>query len=153
MKEIWKDIKNFENFYKISNYGKIKSVDRTIKTKNGKVQRWKGKNINGNDNGNGYLVVHLRKNGKRYVKYIHRLVIETFIGEIGNNDINHKDFNRKNNKLDNLEILSRKENINYSQNAGKYETLYKNRTTKTKDKYNLIINKIKEDIEKRCSYL
>lgn len=147
MKEIWKDVKNFEGLYKVSNLGNVKSVKREIISEKRTNQKWAEKNIKPFDNGYGYLVVHLRKNGKRYVRYIHRIVIESFVGNIGNNDINHKDFNRKNNILSNLEILTRKENINYSKKAGKYDELYVKRSLKNKQKYDGLKDKINEDIK------
>lgn len=147
MKEIWKDVKNFEGLYKVSNLGNVKSVKREIISEKRTNQKWAEKNIKPFNNGYGYLVVHLRKNGKRYVRYIHRIVIESFVGDIGNNDINHKDFNRKNNILSNLEILTRKENINYSKKAGKYDELYAKKNLKNKQKYDGLKDKINEDIK------
>lgn len=148
MQEIWKDIKNFENYYQISNYGNVKSKDRNIVEKGTKnIQKWKGQMLKPFDNGSGYLTVHIRKNGKRYVKYVHRLVAEAFIGDITNCDINHKDFNRKNNELSNLEITTRKDNINYSKKAGKYDNLYKSRTCKALKKYEKMKKDILQDIK------
>lgn len=144
MEEIWKDIKDFEGLYQVSNYGNVKSIDRKIIEKNNDIQFWKGKKLKPFNNGNNYLTVHLKKDGKRYVKYIHRLVAETFIGNIKNKDVNHKDFNRKNNNINNLEICSRKENILYSKNNGKYEKVYIQKVQKTKERY----NELKEDIIK-----
>ena len=144
MEEIWKDISNFEGLYQISNYGNVRSVTRTIKTPKCD-QTWQGVKIKSFDNGRGYQVVHLRKDGKRYVKYVHRLVVESFIGFIGKNDINHKDFNRANNNLNNLEIVTRKENIIYSKKAGKYENFYKTKYLRCKEKYDLIKENIIQD--------
>lgn len=142
MEEIWKDINEYEELYQVSNFGKIRSLERNITKINGITQHSKSRIIKGCDNGNGYLTVYLRKNGKNKPFYIHRLVAQAFIGNIDGKDINHKDFNRKNNRLDNLEILSRKENINYSIKHGKYEKLYSDRKNKTKEKYERIINLI-----------
>lgn len=63
-------------------------------------------------NGLGYLQVKLRHNGKRHNKYIHRLVWETFKGEIPKHlEINHIDHNKLNNSLSNLELVSHSENL------------------------------------------
>lgn len=70
MKEIWKDIPNYEGLYKISNFGNIK---RYIKTQN----KWKNKKIT--ENKDGYYITSLSKNDKKKVYLIHRLVAETFI--------------------------------------------------------------------------
>lgn len=126
MKEIWKSVKKFEGLYEVSNFGNVRSVDRVIVDhNNNRCLHYKGKLLKPLNNGNGYLIVQLRKNGKRYVKYIHRIVAETFIGKIGDNDINHKDFNRSNNCVTNLEICTRKENINYSIIHDKYKNVKK----------------------------
>lgn len=142
MEEIWKDIKGFENLYQVSNLGRVRSVDRIVTRKNGRKQLYKSQLIKGCDNGRGYLNVFLRKNNQRYVIYIHRLVAETFIGETEGKDINHKDFNRKNNCLSNLEIITRVENIRYSVKFGKYQKVYKDRYKKTKEKYENIFKKL-----------
>lgn len=147
LKEIWKDILGFEDYYQVSNLGNVRSKDRIIIEKTNDIQNWKGQMLKPFDNGSGYLTVHIRKNGKRYVKYVHRLVAEAFIGDTTNYDINHKDFNRKNNRLDNLEITTRKENINYSIKAGKYINLYKQRLEKTIQKYNNVKDNIINDIK------
>lgn len=148
-KEIWKDIKGYEGLYQVSNYGRVKSLGREVKYKNGRVSWYNSMILKPMDNGRGYLTVHLRKNGKRSVKYIHRLVAETFINDIENNDINHKDFDRKNNRLDNLEICSRKENINYSYKNGRFKNSFVKRSQQTIKNKDEQIKKHIEDITKR----
>lgn len=111
--EIWKDIPNYEGLYQISNLGNVKRVlfvnNITTKPQN--------KILKPTSNGNGYLIISLHKNGKRKNYYIHRLVAETFLNNPNNyNEINHKDFNKKNNKVDNLEWCCRQYNVNYSIN-------------------------------------
>lgn len=97
-------IKGFEN-YTISNYGTV-LLD--------------GKEISQSNNGNGYLFVRLRKDGKRYNRYVHRLVYENFIGEI-KYEINHKDHKKDNNFVENLEDISHKQNMNCAEKQyGKY---------------------------------
>jgi hypothetical protein len=64
---------------------------------------------------NGYLYVSLTKNRIRNNKYIHRLVAEAFINQQdGKNVVNHKDYDVTNNKADNLEWVTPKENVLYS---------------------------------------
>lgn len=64
------------------------------------------------DNGLGYVCSKLRKNGNRYTVYIHRLMWQTFIGDIPDGyEINHIDHNKKNNKLENLELVTHSENL------------------------------------------
>lgn len=126
MEEIWRDIKEFEGSYQVSNSGRIKSLDRCVfdSTKYRK-QFIKGKILNICDNGNGYKQVHLLKNGKRYVKLVHRLVAEHFLETYSKElDVNHKDFNKANNNISNLEMVTRKENINYSFKNKRHNTTF-----------------------------
>ena len=91
-----------------------------------------GKILKAFDNGCGYLSVQLRKDGKRLHKYVHRLVWEIFNGPIPKNyEINHIDHNKKNNCLDNLEVVTHQDNINSAKKFyGNKFGLYKNPRTK-----------------------
>lgn len=94
MKEIWKDIKGYEGLYKISSFGNIISKKR--KGTNGIITQQNSKI--------GYLIVDLYKNSKRTTKYVHRLIAEHFIDNPKKLPcINHKDGNKKNNNIKNLE--------------------------------------------------
>jgi hypothetical protein len=105
-KEIWKDIKGYENKYQISNFGRVKSLNylRTKKEKLLKVHSDK----------NGYLVLNLSKDGKSKCVKVHRLVAEMFIENPHNyTQVNHKDENKKNNNVNNLEWCTIKYNNLY----------------------------------------
>lgn len=109
MKEIWKDIPSYEGKYQASNSGKIRSLDRVIFNKgcNGR-QHINGKILAISVAKNGYCVVNLG-HGKQ--QYVHRLICNTFIGKIPYKmTVNHKDGNKTNNNIKNLEILSYQEN-------------------------------------------
>lgn len=117
--EKWEDIKGYEGYYQVSNKGNVRSLDRTLnqRFKHGRYEdrRIKGKLLATTDNGHGYLIACLNKNGKRKNHYTHRLVAEHFIGEIPEGYvINHKDYDKYNNTADNLEIVTQKENIIHS---------------------------------------
>lgn len=102
--EIWKDIIDYEGLYQVSNLGRIKSLSRIITDKNDYPKTIKEHYMVGSDNGHGYLTVMLSKNGRRVRKYIHRLVAQAFIPNPQNlPEVNHKDEDRKNNSLNNLE--------------------------------------------------
>jgi hypothetical protein len=109
--EIWKDIKGYENLYKVSNLGNVYSYLTNKILKPGKD--------------NGYLKVNLSKNKKIKQFTVHRLVSLMFLPN--NKDypcINHKDENPSNNNVDNLEWCTHKYNNNYgSVNKRKSETL------------------------------
>ena len=116
MTEIWRDIKGYEGIYQISNFGRVKSVERiATNNKHGGVRIIKEKILTPNDNGNGYKIVCLRKPKQRKNFYMHRLVATAFIPNPKNlRYVNHKDYNKSNNNVTNLEWCTQKENIQHS---------------------------------------
>ena len=126
MKEIWKDIKGYEGQYQVSNLGRVKSLPRTTPYINkAGCESWQfreGQLKKEIDNGRGYKSVSLYKDNKGKQFYIHRLVVEAFIGEIPPGmAVNHKDFDKSNNTLENLEIVTYSENNKHSAKAGRYD--------------------------------
>ena len=113
MEETWRDIVDFEQLYQVSNFGRVRSVDRTILTQRGPF-RYKGKILSPSIGTNGYYGLVLRKNGCAYPKMIHRLVAEAFIGIPPNMEVDHIDFNKLNNHISNLQILSHISNVRRS---------------------------------------
>lgn len=110
--EIWKNInlKGYEDFYQVSNLGRVRSVDKVDSL--GRLIR--GKIKSNANNGNGYLVVNLKNNGKQKMVTVHRLVAEAFIENPKNLPcVNHKDENKTNNKVNNLEWCDHKYNNSY----------------------------------------
>lgn len=107
--EKWKKIKDYEN-YEISNYGKVKSIERI--TSDGR--KIKEKFLNPYTDWNGYLKVRLYNCDGSKKFFVHRLVAMAFIPNLNNyNQINHKDENKKNNFAKNLEWCDSKYNMNY----------------------------------------
>jgi HNH endonuclease len=81
-------------------------------TKEGKIFSNKKKEfLRPYNNGNGYMAIKLFVNGKRQQKYIHRLVTISFIDENNKGEVNHIDGNKTNNSVENLEIVSHKDNM------------------------------------------
>ena len=114
MEEIWKDVKGYEGKYQVSNLGRVKSLDRVVNHNGSKTRTFPEKILKPNKVAFDYLQVTLYKNGKRKCKYIHNLVMESFVGEkLEGYEVNHIDEDKSNNKLTNLEYLTRKENNNY----------------------------------------
>lgn len=78
----------------------------------GKVFNKDGHKMALNNNGTGYFQVKMYAQGTRYNRYIHRIVWEAFMGNIPDKmEINHKDHNKNNNNLDNLEVVDRSTNM------------------------------------------
>lgn len=114
IKEIWRPIKGYENLYEISNHGRIKGVDRYVKGRYGNLRFQKGHIRKATYNNRGYQAIPLCKDGKYKTFLVHRLVAETFIPNPDNlPEVNHKDENKENNYVDNLEWCTRKYNMNY----------------------------------------
>ena len=112
--EEWRDIKGYEGLYKVSNYGRVKSVERTIKGRH-----FQGKILKGGKFSNGYLFVCLRKNGENKNHLTHRLVASAFLeNHMSFTDVNHKDGNKTNNHVDNLEWCSRSYNLEHAVKIG-----------------------------------
>ena len=108
--EVWKDIKGFEGFYKVSNKGNIYSVGR----KNSRGRKCGGRVLKPLDRTDGYLEVNLYKNGVMEKILIHRLVAEAFIPNAnGFPEVNHRDEDKANNNVENLEWCTSKYNTNY----------------------------------------
>ena len=101
MKEIWKDIKEYEGLYQVSNLGRVKNL-------------YTNSILKGCKHINGYLGVTLSKNGSKSTKKIHRLVAQAFISNTENkSQVNHIDENKTNNMISNLEWVTAKENSNH----------------------------------------
>lgn len=100
--ETWKDIKGFEGHYQVSNLGNVRN------TRNNYVYHMYAKNKR-------YYTVVLYYNGKRITKRVHRLVAETFISNPNNlPQVNHKDLNKQNNNVDNLEWCDASFNVRHA---------------------------------------
>ena len=114
MTEIWLPIEGYENLYEISNLGRVRSLEHTVTNKNGSKRKFPGKILKPLKNTCGYLFVNLCKNGIVRTFLIHRLVAFAFIpNPEGRTCVNHRDENKQNNSVENLEWCTAKENINY----------------------------------------
>ena len=121
MKEIWKDVKGYEGLYQVSNLGNVKSLDRRVKCglRNNSIVTKKGK-IKEQKISNKYLIVSLCDGKTQKSKTVHRLVAEAFIPNPNNYPcVNHKDENKFNNCVDNLEWCTHKYNNNYGTRLNK----------------------------------
>lgn len=110
--EIWKKVIGFENLYEVSSEGRVRSTYKNGKTKILKQEKTY----------NGYLRVWLCKKGQKKRKYfVHRVVASAFIPNPSHYpQVNHKDYDKTNNKVENLEWLTQKANSLYSaENARK----------------------------------
>lgn len=115
--EVWKDINGYWGLYKISNYGRVMSLNYL---NNGTSEIMK------QDTSNGYCRVILQKNKKTDRVFVHRLVAQHFIDNESNlPQVNHRDENKLNNHVDNLEWCSAKYNSNYGTRLNRLAELRK----------------------------
>lgn len=131
-KEIWKDIKGYENIYQISNLGNVKNIkkDKLLKPFI--------------SNKTGYLQIDLSKNGIKERFSIHRLVCIAFIPNYnGYKYVNHKDESRVNNNVNNLEWCTQKYNCNYGNRNKKIgeKSSQRKHTKETKEKISVALSK------------
>lgn len=114
--ELWKDIKGYEGLYKVSNLGRVKRLQKTVRNNiYGGVRIVTEKILSPTDNGHGYKIIGLRKDGSRKNHYVHRLVASAFIDNPHEfHYVNHLDRDRANNVVVNLEWCEQEENVRYS---------------------------------------
>lgn len=116
--EIWKVYPKIP-FIEASNLGKIRTKDRYVTCKNGVRRLVKGRVLKQYLLSCGYLYVMFKMNGKTISLSVHRVVAITFLPNPNNlPEVNHKDNNRTNNSVSNLEWCSRKYNEDYKKNFG-----------------------------------
>lgn len=117
-KEVWKPVKGFEEHYEVSNLGQVRRISRIIYRGKGRDYNcyWKGrilkiKNCTVKTGVSPYKQVCLTVGGVYHYKMIHRLVAEAFIPNPGNKpEVNHKNGNKSDNRLINLEWVTSSEN-------------------------------------------
>lgn len=112
--ETWKPVKGYEGLYEVSDRGRVRGLKRTVIKKNGVPFTAKECMLTPHRTPKGYLLADLWKENKEKRLYIHRLVAEAFIPNPGAlKEVNHKDENKENNTVENLEWSSRLENVRY----------------------------------------
>lgn len=115
---IWANVKNYEGIYQVSSNGEIKSLSRLVKhpKKDYYIISRYLKPVKMN---NGYLTVTLSKNGVQKPTCVHRIVAEAFVPNYKKlEQVNHKNGDKTDNKVFNLEWMTRSENMLHASSLG-----------------------------------
>ena len=119
--EIWKPVRNYSGIYEVSNFGRVRSLDRTVVHCNGFKQKIKGRILRPGISVPGYRMIQLCKDGKQKNGQVHQLVADAFIKTKPKKckyEVMHLDNNRLNNNIENLRYGSRLCNCAFRRDYG-----------------------------------
>jgi len=127
MNEEWRDVTGYEGLYQVSNTGKVKSLDRYVKARSDSKMIKRGTVMKLQESHKGYCIVSLHKENNIKSFSVHRLVAEAFIpNPMRKPQVNHKDCDKKNNMVSNLEWCTQDENMRHASDNG----IYNNKSSK-----------------------
>lgn len=120
MQEVWKPVVGYEGLYEVSNMGEVRGLPRTVLTQKGWYQHVKGITLRQKNTKDGYKEVTLLKGSKPKSIRAHRVVAFAFLGAPSSPDleVNHKDGNKQNNCVSNLEWVTSSENQKHAYRMG-----------------------------------
>jgi hypothetical protein len=149
MTEEWKPVYGYEGLYEVSSIGNVRSIGRYINSKSGSKTYREGRVISQFVTPSGYRTVCICVNGTRKTFLVHRLVAKAFLG--GENEtVNHKNLDKTDNRLENLEWLTYSENNKHAHASGAHAYVKLARYNEKRRK-KLTLNCV-ENIIKSCKY-
>lgn len=119
--EIWKPIEEMDSLYEVSNLGRVKRLERYSYRIDGKMNHFMEAFVGQNVHSDGYIFSTLQLDGAKWTTPVHRLVATAFVPNDdpeNKREVNHKDGNKQNNCADNLEWVTRQENILHAERMG-----------------------------------
>lgn len=118
--ERWRPVPGYEGSYEVSDRGRVRGCDRLVPYNDtGRYKRWRGKILKPGVEKWGYQHVTLFSDGKRRLCKVHRLVAEAFLGPCPPGlQVNHKNRNKSDNRVENLEYVTSLENIRHAHSVG-----------------------------------
>lgn len=120
MEELWIPISGYEGLYEISSCGRVRSLDRTCRSKGGSYAVRRGRMMKFSIDADGYYGVGLTKDGKQTAFRVNRLVAQAFLpNPLQLPIVHHKDNNKQNNAVSNLEWVTVSTNTKHAVNSGR----------------------------------
>lgn len=120
--EVWLPVVGYERLYEVSSLGNVRGVSRVVASCYGSVRTQSAKLLTQRRHG-GYCRVHLSGGANDGNRMVHRLVAEAFIPNPLNSPfVNHKNFNRSDNSVENLEWVTTAENNRHTYSAGRHRS-------------------------------
>lgn len=116
----WHDVPSLQGYYQVTRDGRVRSVSRRINSPQSGGTRWlNGRELKARVGVNGYVTFDASVRGKSAPFYLHRAIAEVFIPNPEcKPEINHKDGDRANNAINNLEWCTRQENMAHAFDTG-----------------------------------
>lgn len=122
MAEIWKPIPGYEGYYEASNTGRYRSVDREVTRSDGIVIHIKGRELKFHKGLDNYAIIDLTRDGRTHSVLAHRIFAQLFLPDFDPAlTVNHKDDDKFNNAVDNLEMMTIQENIHHFRTSPVFE--------------------------------
>lgn len=147
MEEVWREVKGYEGYYEVSNFGRVRSLARVITDKNGRKLKVVPKMLSIIIGKVGYPVTSLTKNGKSKTCTIHRIIAEAFIPNPENKrTVNHIDGDKTNNDLENLEWATHQENYRHAIRTGLFKPASSNLNGKVQGENNYAAKLTESDV-------
>jgi len=119
--EEWRPVVGYEGLYEVSNLGRVRSVDRYVRSPNtlSGQRRERGRTLRSRQDKDGYLSITLSKDGHAKTFRVHRMVLTSFYGACPDDHVtNHRDGNRQNNAVSNLEWVTQQQNWHHALGRG-----------------------------------
>lgn len=132
MEEVWKPVEGYEEFYQVSNMGRVRSIDRIV-AKGWRPYLKHGRVLAPQARQHGYLSVWLYTGDAKKQVSVHRLVAEAFCErKEGQDEVNHLNENKQDNRAENLAWCTRSENCSYGEKLAESRKKWRNRADRSK---------------------
>lgn len=146
MEELYKPVKGYGGSYEVSNLGNVKNLGRYVNCHHNSIRLIKERILKQSIDTYGYPIISLNQNGKRKTRTVHQLVVEAFLNHnpcAMKLVVNHINFNKKDNRVENLEIVTSRVNSNrkHLKSSSQYTGVTKERG---KWRAQIVINKKKK---------